>query len=57
MPANLDPDAALMLRVKQIAGARRWSARCQTLYEQIVDFLRHCLTIESNRKHCALLVY
>jgi hypothetical protein len=42
--------------VKQIAGAQRWSARCQTLYEQIVDFLRHCLTIESTRKHCALLV-
>lgn len=42
--------------VKQLAGARRWSPRCQTLHEQIVDYLRHCLTLEAERKRCALLV-
>ncbi len=42
--------------VKQLAGARRWCARCRTLHDQIVDFLRHCLTMESTRKDCALLV-
>ena len=42
--------------VKQLAGARRWCARCQTLHEQIVDYLRNCLTLESARKNCALLV-
>jgi hypothetical protein len=42
--------------VKQLAGARRWCARCRTLHEQIVDFLRGCLTVESDRKDCALFV-
>jgi hypothetical protein len=44
--------------VKQLAGARRWCARCRTLHDQIVDFLRNCLTVESEstRKDCALVV-
>jgi hypothetical protein len=42
--------------VKQLAGARRWCARCRTLHDQIVDFLRHCLSSESAPKDCALLV-
>jgi hypothetical protein len=42
--------------VKQLAGVRRWTARCQTLHDQIVDFLRHCLWAETSHKNCALLV-
>ena len=42
--------------VKQLAGARRWCPRCRTLQEQIVDYLRHCLSTEALRKDCALLV-
>jgi tetratricopeptide (TPR) repeat protein len=33
--------------VKQLAGARRWSARCEKLQEQIIEYLRQCLTAES----------
>ena len=40
--------------VKQLAGARRWSARCEKLREQIVEFLRQCLTAEQNE--CAIIV-
>jgi hypothetical protein len=42
--------------VKQLAGARRWTARCQVLHDQIVDFLRNCFWAEPERKNCALLV-
>lgn len=42
--------------VKQLAGVRRWCPRCRTLHEQIVDFLRQCLTAEATRVDCALLV-
>ncbi len=33
--------------VKQLAGARRWGVRCQGLEEQIVAFLRGCLSVEA----------
>ena len=42
--------------VKQLAGAQRWCARCRTLHEQIVEFLRNCLSAESDRKDCSLMV-
>ena len=42
--------------VKQLTGARRWSPRCQTLNDQIVDYLRTCLGNENNGLDCALLV-
>lgn len=42
--------------VKQLAGARRWSGRCEKLQDQIVDYLRGCLTAETSRNHCALVV-
>ena len=42
--------------VKQLAGARRWTDRCQRLNDQIVEYLRHCLTTEHRAKECALLV-
>lgn len=42
--------------VKQLTGARRWSPRCQTLHDQIVEFLRNCFTTEAVQPSCALLV-
>jgi len=42
--------------VKQLTGARRWGPRCQTLQDQIVEFLRNCFTSEANQPSCALLV-
>lgn len=42
--------------VKQLAGARRWNARCQNLQEQIVNFLRECLSVEPHPANCSLVV-
>lgn len=42
--------------VKQLVGARRWSARCQTLNDQIVDYLRVCLSAQIGARRCALVV-
>lgn len=42
--------------VKQLTGARRWSRRCQSLQDQIVEFLRTCFTTEASQPNCALLV-
>ena len=42
--------------VKQLTGARRWGPRCQTLQDQIVEFLRNCFTSEASQPSCALLV-
>ena len=42
--------------VKQLAGAQRWSGRCELIQDQIVSFLRECLTAEPEQKDCALLV-
>ena len=42
--------------VKQIAGARRWSPRCEQIQDQIVDFLRSCLNAEPEPSECALVV-
>jgi hypothetical protein len=42
--------------VKQIAGARRWTARCRDLEEQIVDFLRECAGAETEGLNFALVV-
>ena len=42
--------------VKQIAGARRWSRRCEQLEDQIIAFLRECLTAETEQNECALVV-
>jgi hypothetical protein len=43
--------------VKQLAGANRWSLRCRNLHQQIVGYLRECLSAE-RRGPCeiALLV-
>ncbi len=42
--------------VKQLARAQRWSHRCDKMQEQIVEYLRGCLTAESEQKNCALVV-
>ena len=42
--------------VKQLIGARRWSQRCEVLSDQIVDYLRHCLSAEPKSSACALVV-
>ena len=42
--------------VKQLLGAKRWSGRCQILSDQIVDYLRQCLTAEEPTRSCGLLV-
>ncbi len=42
--------------VKQLAGARRWSARCDDLQERIVEFLRQCLSAEKRQSDCTLVV-
>lgn len=42
--------------VKQLAGARRWSTRCELLSDQIVDFLRFCWKDEVPGDQSALFV-
>ena len=42
--------------VKELTGARRWGPRCQTLNDQIIEYLRTCLGSENNGLNCALLV-
>ena len=42
--------------VKHLTGARRWTPRCQDLHDQIVEFLRSCVSRESSGINCALVV-
>ncbi|HTV39079.1 MAG TPA: hypothetical protein VMF08_00780 [Candidatus Sulfotelmatobacter sp.] len=42
--------------VKRLTHARRWSARCERLQEQIVEFLRQCLNAEPGQNECSLVV-
>jgi hypothetical protein len=42
--------------VKHLAGAQRWSRRCETLESEIVDYLRQCLSAESGPVEFSLLV-
>ena len=42
--------------VKHLAGARRWSPRCQSLHDQIVGYLRECFGIEARDAQCMLVV-
>lgn len=42
--------------VKQLAGARRWSPRCERIQDRIVEFLRRCLDREARKADCALMV-
>lgn len=43
--------------VKQLLGVKRWNVRCQTLSDQIVDYLRTCLEAEKEQASCSLLVF
>lgn len=42
--------------VKQLVGAKRWGLKCRRLNDQIVDYLRTCLSAEFAGKSCALVV-
>jgi hypothetical protein len=42
--------------VKQLIGARRWTDRCQSLQDQIVEYLRSCMSREDAAADCALVV-
>lgn len=42
--------------VKCLAGAERWCSRCRRLHEQIIAFVRHCLSAETAAPNCTLLV-
>ena len=42
--------------VKQLTGARRWTGRCRHLEEQIVGYLRECLSAETPDTEFALVV-
>ena len=42
--------------VKQLAGAKRWSARCVALQEQIVGYVRGCLSADAADAKCVLVV-
>jgi hypothetical protein len=41
---------------KQLAGARRWSPRCQTVQDRIVEFLRGCLTADAAKRDLSLII-
>jgi hypothetical protein len=42
--------------VKQLTGARRWGPRCESLREQILEYLNCCLSVEAREKQCSLVV-
>jgi hypothetical protein len=42
--------------VKQLTGVRRWTPRCTDLQEQIVDFVRHCLSGRSAQDSIAVVL-
>ena len=42
--------------VKQLVGARKWTLRCQGLEEQIVEYLRQCLSAQPEKKALSLVV-
>ena len=41
--------------VKQLAGARRWSHRCDQMEDRILDFMRQCIRTE-NQGECTMVV-
>lgn len=42
--------------VKRLTRSQRWGARCEKMQDQIVEYLRQCLTAESGENECALVV-
>jgi hypothetical protein len=41
---------------KQMTGAKRWGQACERFSEQVVDFLRNCLSIEPSAQSRGLIV-
>lgn len=42
--------------VKELTGAKRWSARCTAMEEQIVGYVRECLNVDAAQAECMLVV-
>lgn len=42
--------------VKALTGAKRWSSRCQVMEEQIVGYVRECLSADGAESKCMLMV-
>ena len=42
--------------VKELTGAKRWSARCALMEEQIVHYVRECLHTDAASAGCMLVV-
>ncbi len=42
--------------VKRLVGAQRWSPRCETLRDQIMEYLRRTLCLEAAGGPCGLVV-
>ena len=42
--------------VKRLVGARRWSPRCESVRDQIMEFLRRTLSLEAAGGPCGLVV-
>ena len=42
--------------VKELTGARRWSRRCTAMEDQIVGYVRECLTTDAADAKCMLVV-
>ena len=42
--------------VKRLLGAQRWSPRCDQFRDQIIEFLRRCVSVEAAGDPCALMV-
>ena len=42
--------------VKQLAGASHWSPRCESLSDQIVDYMRTCWQSDAQSHTCTLVV-
>ncbi len=42
--------------VKILLGAQRWSAKCQRLADQIVEYMRTCWSSDFGSEKCALVV-
>jgi hypothetical protein len=61
MPACSGPGRVVRFRglrgcVRRLTGARRWGQRCRKLEEQIVAYLRECLSAESHDEGLSLVV-
>jgi hypothetical protein len=42
--------------VRELTGARRWTPKCRSLEEQILEYLRQCVSAEGTKSELSLLV-